>query len=262
MRCCKIIIFGFLFFFIAAFTGFVIVARRHYAVPILMYHQVLPEVKYKYRLGVSVNTLERQMRFLKQHRYNIITVKELAGLIRGKKKVPPRTICITFDDGYRDNYTYAFPILKKYGIPATFFVIVEEIGNAQKFGWGEINQMQESGVVEIASHAMGPEPLVNITAEDEVKRQIFESKRILEEKLGREAAVFSYPEGRFNSKIRQWVIEAGYKAAVATSPGRNYPSNDIFALKRLRVSENAANLFVFRVEASGLYTFMKEWGED
>jgi len=264
MRSLKRIIFGLLLAVILAFITFILVAKQHYVAPILMYHQVLPGAKYEYRLAVSVDTLERQMRFLKRHRYNVITVEELADLIRQKVKIPPRTVAITFDDGYADNYTYAFPILKKYKIPAAFFVITEEIGNAQKkkFGWEEIKEMQDSGVVFFGSHAVGPEPLVNLKSDDEIKRQIFESKRILEEKLGREVTVFSYPEGGFNAKIRQLVIDAGYKAAVATNPGRDYPDDDVFALKRLRISENAGNLFVFWVESSGLYTFMKELKSD
>lgn len=256
----KRIISGLLIFIVTAFILFIAVAGRHYVPPIIMYHQVLPGAKYEYRLAVSVNTLERQMRFLKKHSYNVITVEELADLIRLKAKIPPKTVAITFDDGYEDNYIHAFPILKKYGIPATFFVIVEEIGNRQKkkFGWDEIKEMQDSGIVIIGSHTMGPEPLVNIKSDEEIKRQIFESKRILEERLGRKVNAFSYPEGGFNPKIRQLVIDAGYKAAVATNPGINYPNDDIFALKRLRISENAGNLFVFWVETSGLYTFMKE----
>lgn len=261
MRCLKRIILGFFILLVTVFMAFIIIARRNYVVPILMYHRVLPGATSKDWLVVSVKTFERQMHFLKKHRYNVISVKELADLIRGKKKIPPKTICITFDDGYNDNYTNAFPILKKYGLPATAFVITQEVGSARqsKLSWGEIREMRDAGVFKVGSHALGPEPLVDINSEDEVKRQIFESKKILEEKLGAEAEVFSYPEGGFNPKIRQLVIDAGYKAAVATNPGRDYPDDDIFALKRLRISENAANLFVFWVETSGLYTFMKEW---
>jgi len=70
--------------------------------------------------------------------------------------------------------------------------------------------------------------------------------------------MFSYPEGRFDDKIRQLVIDAGYRLAVATHPGKYYPNDDIFALKRLRISENAKGLFVFWAETSGFYTFIKE----
>ncbi|MDI6605626.1 MAG: polysaccharide deacetylase family protein [Candidatus Omnitrophota bacterium] len=260
MRWFKRIAFGFLILFASAFLVFAAVASRHYVVPIIMYHRVLPGATYADRLVVSVETFDRQMRFLKINRYNVITLEKLADLIRQKKKIPPKTVSITFDDGYEDNYTNAFPVLKKYGLAATLFVIVGEVGDRHKnkLSWEEIKQMQDSGIFSIGSHALGPEPLTNIKSREEISRQIFDSRRILKEQLGKEVNTFSYPEGGFDPRIRQLVIAAGYKAAVATHPGRDYPDDDIFALKRLRISENAGNLFVFWVETSGFYNFMKE----
>jgi peptidoglycan/xylan/chitin deacetylase (PgdA/CDA1 family) len=93
--------------------------------------------------------------------------------------------------------------------------------------------------------------------QNEVRRQIFLSKEILEKELGLPAEAFSYPEGRFNADIRQLVINAGYKIAVATKPGRLYPKNDLFALRRLRISSTAHNLFVFWFETTGFYNFLR-----
>jgi len=214
-------------------------------------------------LIVSPETFDRQMSFLKRHKYNIVPLETLANLIKEKEKIPPKTVAITLDDGYRDNYTNAFPILKKYNLPATIFIIVEEVGRplGDRLSWGEIKIMQDSGIITFGSHTLGPTPLINIKSDEELKRQIFDSKRVLEEKLGREVRLFSYPEGMFNAKIRQMVIEAGYTCAVATNPGKYYPDDDIFALKRIRISERAKNMFVFAVETSGLYTFMKEYNK-
>lgn len=253
---------------LVVFLGVVVIAagcganfmRGKYVVPILMYHSVYPDAPYSNRLAVSTGTFERQMRFLREHRYNVIGLADLAQLTSDKKRIPARTVAITLDDGYMDNYTYAFPILKRYNIPVTVFLIVQEIGRpaGDRLSWEKIKFMQESGLVTIGSHAIGPEPLVNITSREEVRRQVFSSKKALEERLGSPVTLFSYPEGMFNPEIRTFVIEAGYRAAVATRPGRGYPSNDCFALKRLRISENAANMFVFWVETSGYYTFFKE----
>jgi hypothetical protein len=80
----------------------------------------------------------------------------------------------------------------------------------------------------------------------------------LEEKLGRPISAFSYPEGRFNNKIKQLVMYAGYTVAVATNPGKRFANDDIFALKRLRISANCNNLFIYWVETSGYYNFMRE----
>jgi peptidoglycan/xylan/chitin deacetylase (PgdA/CDA1 family) len=245
------------------FSGLVL--RSNYTVPIIMYHSVNPvENPAIRRLILTPESFRRQMCFLKDHRYNVVTLRELAGLIASGEKIPPRTIAITFDDGYRDNYTYAFPVLKEYKIPAAIFIIIDEVGRLVKdksgddrLSWGQIRQMRDSGLINFGSHAMGPEPLTKISSDEELKRQVFLSKRILEEQLGVAAYSFSYPEGRFDAKIRQLVINAGYKIAVATKPGRSYPRNDIFALRRLRVSSNSDNLLVFWFETTGFYNFLR-----
>jgi peptidoglycan/xylan/chitin deacetylase (PgdA/CDA1 family) len=248
------------FFILLSVAGLVslnIFFRQNYVVPILMYHSVSDSAKNA--VTVSPKTFARQMSFLKKFKYNVIPLAELAELVRLKKKIPGRTVAITFDDGYKDNYTNALPLLKKHGLPATFFVIIEEIDRPQgdRLDWEEISQMRSLGF-EIGSHTLGPEPLVDIRQEPEVRRQIFESKKILEDKIGGEVRIFSYPGGFFTPQIRQLVMAAGYKAAAATNPGRDYPDNDIYALKRLRISENAGNLAVFAFEISGIYTFFKE----
>ncbi|MCX5710354.1 MAG: polysaccharide deacetylase family protein [Candidatus Omnitrophica bacterium] len=244
-------------------TGIIFVfnfLRQGYIVPVLMYHRVEP-VSDGSMLMVSSSALERQMKFLRDHNYNVIRLKELVGLIKENKKIPAKTVAITFDDGNKDNYTCAFPVLKKYRIPATMFVIVDEISRPQgdRLSWEEIKTMLDSGLVDIGSHTMGPQPLIFIESEDELKRQIFASKKILENRLGYKIDLFSYPEGFFNAKIRQLVIDAGYLGAVATNPGRKYPSKDVFLLKRIRISENSSNMFVFAVESSGFYTIAKEY---
>ena len=230
-----------------------------YSLPIMMYHSVNPRsIPTMKLLIVKPETFDRQMQFLKNHRYNVIKLEDAASLIREKKRIPFRTVAITFDDGYKDNYVYAFPILKKYNLPATIFIIVNEVGRPDRLNWKEIEEMQASGVITFGSHTLSSTPLIDIKSEAEVKRQIVESKRILEEKLGRHVAAFSYPEGRFSEKIKQMVIDAGYELAVATSPGRKHSPNDIYLLKRLRISENAENLFVLWFETTGFYKYLKE----
>ncbi len=232
--------------------------RRNYVVPILMYHSVAS--RSQNALTVSSEAFERQMRFLKTHKYNVVTLEALADLVSRAKNIPPRTVAITLDDGYKNNYTNAFPVLKKYGLKATEFIIVNEVSRAQgdRLSWEEIKEMRDSGLVTIGCHTLGPEPLIDIRQEDLLRSQIFDSKRILEEKLGGPVEVFSYPGGMFNAHIRKLVIDAGFKVAVSTNPGRNSSPNDIYALKRLRISENSKNMFIFWFESSGIYTFIKE----
>lgn len=232
--------------------------KQKYVPPILMYHSVNPNALPENRLAVSVRAFQRQMDFLKRNHYNVLPLEDLANLIKENKGIPNHTCAITLDDGYRDNYIYAFPILKRYELPATMFIIVNEVGRQDRLSWDQIKTMQDSGIITFGSHSLGPEPLKNIESEQELRAQIFDSKKILEEKLGHKINLFSYPEGGFNPKIRQLVRDAGYKASVATSPGKKFANNDIFALKRLRISSTSDNLFVFWIETSGFYTFIKE----
>lgn len=252
------------------FTGLIFLAaiillagliRQRYTVPIIMYHYVHYGANPDDKLVVTPEAFQRQMRFLKERRYNVVPLETLAVLIKEKRKIPARTIAITIDDGQRDNYDQIYPVLKKYNLPATMFVIVNEIGRVQndKLSWDQIKEMRDSGLINFGSHALGAEPLVNIKSEEELEKQIFESKKILEGKLGKEVKIFSYPEGLFNAKIKKMAMQAGYLAAVSTSPGISSPSDDIFALKRLRISQNADNLFIFYVQASGYYGPVREF---
>lgn len=250
-----ILLLGFVFFR---------VAQSKYVAPIAMYHSVVEHANPDNRLEVSKYNLERQMRFLKKNKYNVIPLESLAKLIKEGRKIPPKTICITFDDGYKNNYINAFPILKKYNLPATMFIIVNEVGRPQqdRLSWEEIKEMQASGIITIGSHCLGPEPLTNIQSHQQIKKEIFDSKRLLEEMLKKRVNLFSYPEGRFNDEIRDLVIKAGYLGAVVTSPGKKFRNDDEFALKRLRISSTSNNLFVFWIEISGFYTFIKEHRDD
>jgi peptidoglycan/xylan/chitin deacetylase (PgdA/CDA1 family) len=237
-----------------------VVLARIYVFPILMYHMVYPDAPYEHRLAVSEKTFERQMRFLKTHKYNVVPLSQVPALLAPGAKVPARSLAITFDDGYKDNYTWAFPILKKYGIPVTVFLIYDEVGRKDndRLYWEQIKEMHSSGLVTFGSHTLGPVPLVKLPPE-EARRQIFESKRKFEEKLGVPVEMFSYPEGMFTPEIVQMVKDAGYTLAVATKPGRRYARDDLFLLKRVRIAENAGNLLVFWFESSGYYSFFKEW---
>lgn len=234
--------------------------RSQYVLPILMYHSVNLAPRPENRCEISLESFRRQMHFLKRHNYHVIALEEAADLISKKKRIPAKTVVLTFDDGYLDNYTYVFPVLKEYNFPATFFVVVNEVSRPQgdRLSWEQITLMQASGLVTIGSHCLGPEPLVNLRSGSALRAEIFDSKKILEQKLGRPVNSFSYPEGRFNAKIRGLVIQAGYKLAVATNPGIKFPNDDIFALKRLRISSTSDSLFVFWVESSGFYNFMRE----
>jgi len=234
--------------------------RTKYLNPVSMYHYVVEDsaLAKKDKRVVTVKSFDRQMRFLKVNNYNVISLEELVGLIKTNSKIPNKTVVITFDDGHLDNYTNAYPILKKYNLPATMFVIVDYLSSPNFITKEQIKEMSDSGLVIIGSHTLTEKYLPKIKDEAILKKEIFESKRKLELILGKPVNCFSYPIGGFNEKIRQMVIDAGYGVAVATSPGLNYPNDDTFAIKRVRISESSKNLFIFWFEISGTYKHLLE----
>jgi peptidoglycan/xylan/chitin deacetylase (PgdA/CDA1 family) len=227
-----------------------------YQTPVLMYHSVNPESHpVMHRLIVKPGDFARQMEFLKRHGYHVVPLETIGRMIKEKKKVPFKTVAITFDDGFKDNYTYAYPVLKKMGFPATIFVIYDEVGREQgdRLSWEEIEEMQDSGLISIGSHTFGPVPLIDIKDEAELEKQIIGSKKAFEDKLHVPVDTFCYVGGLFTPHIKELVRQAGYECAVATALGRDYPNDDVYAIKRVRVSPDSGNLFIFGVRVSGFY---------
>jgi peptidoglycan/xylan/chitin deacetylase (PgdA/CDA1 family) len=221
-----------------------------------MYHNIDNHDR-ESRLSVSPESFERQMAFLRKQGYNVVPLNKLIDIISSKKSIPPKTVAITLDDGYENNYTNAFPILKKYNIPATIFVVVEKIGQYEYLNWDQLKEMSHSGI-DIGSHQLSHTFLPNIKDDTRLSNEIYVSRQIIRSHIPLGAETFAYCGGGFNEKARQAVIEAGYKGACATNPGKNYPKHDIYALKRLRISKTSDNLFVFWIETNGLYTWVKE----
>jgi len=248
----KIIVIG---ISVIIITAAILWIKAQYVVPIIMYHNIDANSAGS-RLSVSPESFKRQMRFLKSQHYNVVKLEDLADIVRSNA-FPLKTIAITFDDGYENNYTQAYPVLKSLGLNATIFIVPALVGRDGYLTWDQIVEMSESGVISIGSHSMSHAWLPGL-ADQELDSEILGSRRSIESHLRREVDAFSYPVGGFNQGVRDKVIKSGYKIAVATNPGRKYPKHDLFAMKRLRISGTSDNLFVFWFETTGFYTWIKE----
>lgn len=233
----------------------VLYAKAQYVVPIIMYHNI-DENSLTSRLSVLPESFKTQMRFLKNQHYNVVKLEDLARMVK-KDRFPSKTIAITFDDGYENNYLKAYPVLKELGLHATIFIIPAMVGTEGYMTWGQIIEMSESGAISIGIHSMTHAWLPG-QPDQKLDSEIMGSKRSIESHLNKEVGAFSYPLGGFNKDVREKVINAGYKIAVATNPGKRYPKHDLFAMKRLRISSTSDNLFVFWFEITGFYTWIKE----
>lgn len=216
-------------------------------VPILMYHKVNPAPSVGgYGLRITPRSFERQIRFLKKKGFHSISLIDLEEHFNSGMALPKKPVVITFDDGYLDNYTYALPILKKYGMTATVFVVADTIGGTNDFdykagrqplnhmaGWKELKEMSSGGIT-IGSHTLSHPHLAEVSP-DRAREEIYLSKIKLEKGLGKKVEVFCYPYGSYNQRVAEMVKESGYLAAVTTEQGLAKESDGIYTLKRIRV---------------------------
>jgi len=194
---------------------------------------------------------EKQMACVRCN-FSLLSLDAMIGPRSGDVAKP---LAVTFDDGYGDNFIAAYPVLKKRGIPATFFLTVSQIGKNWDFpegpysglSWEQVDIMQKDPMITIGSHGYGHKRLDLLTpvaAAGDIKI----SKMILEEKIGRPVEFFSYPYGSFNEQIKKAVREAGFRAAF----GVVSPRRDRFSWPRILISRGD-NMFRFRLKLSPLY---------
>jgi len=229
---------------------------RAYQVPVLMYHHIDANSATS-RLSVSPESFARQLRFLSEHQYRVMPLSEYAELLRSGRKHPKRTVVMTFDDGYADNYTAAFPLLKKYEFPGTVFVVVDWIGSPGMLTWPQMREMVAGGLIDIGSHSLTHCDLAQAQPE-ELRRQLVESKQILETGLQDSVDFLCYPCGFFTQAVLETVKAAGYKGACATHPGKEISLQNEYAMRRIRISGSADNVWIFRAQISGYYNFLKD----
>ncbi len=201
------------------------------------------------KLSVSPQSFRRQIEFIVRKNIKVISLEQLVDMSVG------RTVAITFDDGFLNNYFHAFPVLKEYGMPSTIFIITDRIGGDNYVTWDQIREMAKNGV-NIGSHTKSHRPLIELS-EAEAREEIIGSKRTLEDALGMRIKAFSYPLGAFNDEIIDIVKRAGYSSACATNPPAKYKGTDPFSLRRIKITRTSDNLFLFSLKVSGYYTLFK-----
>jgi peptidoglycan/xylan/chitin deacetylase (PgdA/CDA1 family) len=206
------------------------------SIPVFMYHSISKTPKND--LCVSPKQFEKQLRTLIMGGFTPITASELASAYEKGTQLPSHPFIITFDDGYADNYTSAFPILKKYKAKATIFVITSTINQGSYLSWNQLKEMENSGFIDIQSHTVNHLNLSSLTAK-QIKKELTKSREILERNLNKPIAAFCYPSGNYNKKTLTYMKEAGYTMAFTTKPGlANYTKQGPFELHRIRVFPN------------------------
>lgn len=289
---------------------------------VLMYHHVLAEAD-PYLPHLTIDVFARQIDFLRTG-MRVLPLEDLAGMLSAGREIPPRSVALTFDDEYQDIYRHAFPLLKKFALPATVFIATgfvdtdrvpwtDELGfllkktgkkaveiDAKKgevfslkgeedrlralkaikarlkamaegrrrelyeeirkqlavsapnpmriLGRREIREMTAAGIG-FGAHTVS-HPILTRVPPEEARREIVDSKRMIEEMSGRRASGFCYPngeEGDFSPEIERMVRAAGFAYACSTIEGINSAGTGAYELKRMWTSEPAMALFAARL---------------
>lgn len=215
-------------------------------IPVVLYHHIQPQEQAnangQKNISVDNEIFAKQMEYLSARGYHTITPDELlSGLTSG---FPSKPILLTFDDGYSDFYTYAFPVLVKYGFRATSFLSTGLVGNPDYLSWSQISEMKGSGLITFANHTWSHKNLVGAD-EETVRREIETAKMQLEEHGLGPVTAFAYPyggEGKLTEKILQ---ELGIKMAFTTVPGSYQCAKLPYDFRRSRIGNASMAVFGF-----------------
>lgn len=185
-------------------------------VPVMIYHSVRPHVAesaLQDAYDITPDLLRSEIRSLKSKGYTTVRFSDVEAAIDGGKALPAKPIILSFDDGWENQYTYAFPILKEEGVIGTFYIYTNPVGrNKHWMTWSQIIEMDKAGM-EIGGHARTHPYLTKIVDNKLLDREILLSKEIIESHLGHKITTFAYPFGLYNARVVAAVKRAGYSSA-------------------------------------------------
>lgn len=211
-------------------------------VPMLAYHKV-SDTEEAY--SVAPADFARQMAYLADKGYTAVSMADLVGHMTAGTPLPPRPVVITFDDGYADNYFTALPIMARYGMKATVFVVTDFVGERPYMTWEEVRALRAAGT-EIGSHTLHHRALPDLPAGERL-RDLAMSKEGLEWRLDAPVRFLAYPFGRYDADTIAALKAAGYRAAASTRLGLNNPGDDLYALKRINIPRSRWGMLEFRL---------------
>ena len=219
--------------------------RLTHGTPILMYHAFGKSGELPSRYILPAQRFKRQMAWLKWLRYHVLSLEDYLRY-RAEDRLPPaRSIVITVDDGYLDNYAVAYPILRRYGFPATIFLVSSNVGDANRWdepgllrdralmSWTEIHEMVQGGMT-FGAHTQ-THPMLTVVTPDRARTEIAGSRVDLTRALDQPIQFFSYPHGKYDVAARSIVEQVGYMGACSTRAGMNSPATSRFELRRTEV---------------------------
>jgi len=214
-------------------------ANGFVTVPILCYHRFGPKPS---QLAVTPAAFEAQMDYLARNGYHVLPLSRVAGFLERGEPIPRKSVVVTIDDGYRSTFEVAYPILKKYGFPATVFLYSDFVGAPDALTWPQMKEMEASGIVNIQPHSKTHANLtVRMAGESDaryrerMKTEVDVPIKLIQDRLAVNSASYAFPYGDVNETVVDLLKRQGVHAGVTVTPGGNgffaYP----FMLRRSMV---------------------------
>ncbi|MDQ2798977.1 MAG: polysaccharide deacetylase family protein [Armatimonadota bacterium] len=228
-----------------------------FAVPVLMYHRISDLTPQEARsplmrdLTVSPHDFEQQVKYLVEHGFTFLKTRDIEAALRDHAPLPEKAVALTMDDGYKDNFEQAFPILRRYDVPATIFLVTNTVNTPGHLSWENVQTMQRVQMG-YGSHTVHHYDLTELPTA-QLDFELRESKRVLESRLAEPVTGLAYPSGAYNQTVAARTEAAGYWAGWKKGGGPVQPDQNMFLLPRVRVRGNTT-LDEFKAAVwSGLY---------
>jgi len=211
---------------------------RQVRVPILMYHHIAvppPDADiYRRDLSVTPENFAAQLQYLAEQGYQTITLYDLVYHLALDWPLPSKPIILTFDDGYRDNYTYAFPLLQEYDFVGTFFILTEPIDqkNEEYLTWNQVREMNAAGM-DIEVHGRTHRDLRDRDT-DFLIWEIVGPQEIIEARIHHQPRFFCYPSGEYDDSVIAILKSAYFWGAVTIEQGTLHTTEGLFEIQRIR----------------------------
>lgn len=220
----------FLLFVIMAYTTF---GAGH----IFMYHRVGDDRHPS--TSISVEAFEKQLDYLEKNGYEVVELSKIVQKIEKGEDVPENWVALTIDDAYRSFYENGLPLLKERRLPFTLFVNTEAVekGYGDFMTWDMVLDTDKYGEIGGHSHTHASLPKVSL---EKAKTEIELSKKLIEEKLGKEVRYIAYPYGEYSEGVKELVKEAGYEAAFKQVMGAVDKESDPYAINRIPAGDKTA----------------------
>lgn len=210
-----------------------VTSPRAVDMPVLIYHHVAPERPLGYEsMGALFETpdnFERELKYLKDNGYEAVSFDNLADFLQFGLPLPGRPVILSFDDGWQNQFDYAFPLLKKYGFTATFFVVTGYLEHGNFMTIEQLQTLLGAGMT-IGSHTCSHVALSGIDSPSKLQNELAGSKAWLEDRLSVPISTFAYPYGSYSTAVASAVAASGYRTARTFDTGAHYTRNRLATL--------------------------------